>query len=83
MPVKQQPQVERLASVSNPNTNVRMFRYREMHGIIHEVHTGYLEEDGWSEDQLLAGFRQTKAPRDGLLRFLEYEALVARELTAG
>lgn len=54
-----------------------------MHHITEKVHTGFLEEQGWTEDEFRAGFRNTEAPRDGSKRFLEYEALVARELGKG
>lgn len=54
-----------------------------MHHISDEVHKGFLEEQGWTEEEYRAGFQQSKAPRDGSARFLEYEALVARELRKG
>lgn len=58
-------------------------RYRELHHITEDVHKAFLEEQGWTEDEYLAGFQRNKAPRDGSARFLEYEALVARELAKG
>ena len=54
-----------------------------MHHITEQVHHGFLVEQGWTEDEFRAGFQTTKAPRDGSARFLEYEALVARELANG
>lgn len=54
-----------------------------MHHITEEVHKAFLEEQGWTEEEYLAGFQRNKAPRDGSARFLEYEALVARELAKG
>lgn len=54
-----------------------------MHHISDDVHKGFLEEQGWTEEEFFIGFQQNKAPRDGSARFLEYEALVARELSKG
>lgn len=54
-----------------------------MHHISDDVHKSFLEEQGWTEEEYLAGFQRNKAPRDGSARFLEYEALVARELAKG
>lgn len=54
-----------------------------MHHISEEIHTGFLIEQGWTEEEFQAGFRNTEAPRDGSKRFLEYEAMVARELGKG
>eukprot|EP00903_Cladosiphon_okamuranus_P019551 g17982.t1 len=67
----------------NPIGREKLQRYREMHNITDEVHKGFLEEQGWTEEEYLAGFQRNKAPRDGSARFLEYEALVARELAKG
>ncbi|CAM9459564.1 unnamed protein product [Hapterophycus canaliculatus] len=67
----------------NPIGREKLRRYREMHNISDEVHKGFLAEQGWTEDEYYAGFQQSKAPRDGSARFLEYEALVARELAKG
>ena len=54
-----------------------------MHHISEELHNSFLIEQGWTQDEFRAGFRNTEAPRDGSKRFLEYEALVARELGKG
>lgn len=68
---------------SKRNVEILDVRYREMHHISDEVHKGFLEEQGWTQEEYRAGFQQSKAPRDGSARFLEYEALVARELRKG
>ncbi|CAM9748116.1 unnamed protein product [Scytosiphon promiscuus] len=67
----------------NPVGREKLRRYRDMHHINNAVHRAFLKEQGWTEDEFLAGFQQSKAPRDGSARFLEYEAMVARELAKG
>lgn len=66
-----------------PHVPIIYDRYRETHHITEEVHKGFLKEQGWTEEEYYIGFQQNKAPRDGSARFLEYEALVARELSDG
>ncbi|CAB1109960.1 unnamed protein product [Ectocarpus sp. CCAP 1310/34] len=67
----------------NPIGREKLRRYRETHHISDEVHKGFLKEQGWTEEEYFMGFQQNKAPRDGSARFLEYEALVSRELAGG
>lgn len=75
-------EISSLGQIASPVACV-LRRYREMHNISEEVHDGFLQEQGWTKDEFQTGFRNTEAPRDGSKRFLEYEALVARELGKG
>lgn len=54
-----------------------------MHGISTVEHKEILRERDWREEEFEAGFQKGVVPRDGSKDFLEYEALVRRELAKG
>ncbi len=59
------------------------FRYRNTHGVGLEEHYALLKQRGWTSEEYEAGFRQGVAPREGSEHFIQYEALVRRELASG
>lgn len=58
-------------------------RYRNLHRVSMEEHNTLLKGRGWTEEEFEAGFRQGVAPRQGSEHFIQYEALVRRELAKG
>lgn len=54
-------------------------RYREGHGISFDEHLDRLKENKWSEEEFEAGFQMGVATKN----FLEYEALLRKELAKG
>lgn len=58
-------------------------RYRIMHRVSMEEHNTLLKGRGWTEEEFEAGFRQGVPPRQGSEHFIQYEAMVQRELAKG
>ncbi|CAM9173472.1 unnamed protein product [Ectocarpus sp. 8 AP-2014] len=54
-------------------------RYREGHGISFDEHLDRLKDNKWSEEEFEAGFQMGVATKN----FLEYEALLRKELAKG
>lgn len=53
------------------------------HRVSMDEHNTLLKGRGWTEEEFEAGFRQGVAPRQGSEHFIQYEALVRRELAKG
>lgn len=62
---------------------VKLCRYRNTHGVSLEEHHALLKQRGWTSEEYEAGFLQGVAPREGSEHFIQYEALVRRELASG
>lgn len=65
------------------HVDVNAARYRITHRVTMEEHNALLKGRGWTEEEFEAGFRQGVAPRQGSEHFIQYEALVRRELAKG
>ncbi|CBN78395.1 conserved unknown protein [Ectocarpus siliculosus] len=69
--------------VITPIEKKKLTRYRDMHGISSEEHRELLKEHEWTKEEFEAGFQKGVTPRDGSKHFLNYEALLRRELAKG